>query len=362
MVKKNQSPQQNPPQGAAQRTRAAPSKAKGPKQPRQNKTASGRTVSLSQCAADYGKCQTNPWTGPLACVPDFPALFSSKQRVWAKGTLSTGTSGFGFIVVSPPSGAVSDLLSVYNSSSTYAGNTVALTGTGVVGGSTNSMFLSADINNTAAGAQYRVVGAGIRIRYMGTELNRGGFSIGLHDPSHTTMDGRSIVGMRAEMVAVEFATSRKWQNVLYRPVYNDELLYNGVITPNPFMGFVIQSPDASILSTYEYEFSAVYEYQGRNVRSMTVSHTDPVGFAAVNAVSLNNPSMRPNDLPPEHRETQTIKSIANYVDRGVSGVTAGIASAKQVAQTGQKVLSAGANWWNDIEEIFSIAAPLLLMI
>lgn len=317
---------------------------------------------MSACAADYARCLANPFSGPLACIPDFPVLHSSKQRVWIKGSFSTGTSGIGYVIMTPEGGCINDAPALWYSSAAYIPTTVDIADVNTVAATTNSQYPTAGIGNTRATSQYRVVGAGIRIRYMGTELNRGGFKIGVIDPTHDTLNASSVVSMRAEPTSVEFAVGREWSQVLYRPVFSDELQFASVVTNVPYMGFMVQAASAATPLQYEFEYAAVYEYQGRNIRGMTPSHSDPTGFAAVNASSLTNPALIPNKMPDQKRETLSVQSAAHYVSQGVSSVSSGLETAKSIAETGAKVAQTAGSWWSTIEEIFDVASPLLFLL
>lgn len=320
-------------------------------------------MSLSACAADYAKCLANPFTGPLACIPDFPVLYSSKQRVWAKGSFSTGTLGLGFIVANPLAAAANDLTCVWTSSAIYALNSVDITNVNTVTVLSNSQYANANFGPTPANIQCRIVGAGLRIRYMGSELNRGGYKIALLDPTHDSLNNATVATMRAEPTSVEFAVKREWTQVLYRPVYNDEMQFADAInTAAPYMAFLVQSATATTSLEYEYEFSVVYEFQGRTIKSMTPSHSDPTGFAAVNASSLTSPALIPNNTPDKQRENMSLQTAAHYVGQGISSVSSGLETASGFVKSGAKVVSQAHNFWKDIEEIFSMAAPLLFLL
>ena len=136
-----------------------------------NNDTAKQAVVLSRCAADYAMCLSNPFTGPLACVPVSPTVMSLKLRAWTKGEFKSGTAGVGYINADPYSAVASDLACVRHSDAAYAGSTVALSGVaGTSAHFSNSPYINASFTNGAAGAQYRVVSAGLRIRYIGTEL------------------------------------------------------------------------------------------------------------------------------------------------------------------------------------------------
>lgn len=286
---------------------------------------------------------------------------SSKQRSWTKGTLSTGTTGFGFIMFDPVGAAVNDRSSVWASDSSYAAGVTAISGAGVVATNSNSQYSSADIGATNPLNQFRVVGAGVRIRYAGTELNRGGFVNALADPTHSNQTGASLLTIRAEPEAKQFPVNREWTTVLYRPVFNDELNYQSDWTlAVPAHVIVVTAASAATPLTYEYECFTVHEFQGRSVKGMTPSHSDPTGFAAVNTTALTNPVLRPNQVASPNREKGALTSVAEYISRGTSSVATIAQDAAHAVSIGADIVSAGSKAWGALTTIAEVMEPLLM--
>lgn len=318
---------------------------------------------MSACAADYAKAIANPFDGPLACIPDFPALYSSKQRVWAKGSLSTSaTTGFGFIMVNPFNMACNNLGAVSYSTSAYTGtNTTVPPTAGVSEAFSNSQYASSDFGSAANLSQYRIVGCGLRIRYMGTELNRGGYKIGFADPTHSSCQGQTTTTIRLEPESVEFAITRTWSTVLYRPVINSELNYQTDFSLGTnMMCFLIQAASATTPLEYEWQAFAVIEYQGRTIKGMTPSHSDPVGFSAVNASALTLNALRPSAIPDQERERLTLTSAASYLAKGTSTVAAITKDVASAASLGATVVSNASSIWNSLSSVASVIEPMLL--
>lgn len=323
-------------------------------------------VVISHCASDYARCLANPFPdGPMACIPDFPTLMSSRQRVWSRGTLSTSaTTGFGFVAVDVLASAVSDLSSVWASASTFTGTSVVpAVATGVTPTNTNSQYTEPNVTATAAGLQFRVVSSGLRVRYIGTELERGGYKIGFSDPTHSSVNGQSVATLNAEPSARRFPIDRKWATVLYRPILNDELNYqNSFDLRDPIMCFVFTAASPTTPLTYEYEFYSVIEYQGRSIKGMTPSHSDPVGFAAVSSSSLTNHSLHPTTLSGKERESSMLESVANYVKHGVSTATNVANTAKSVASNASNLIHSTKSAISEIGAFASLAEPLLVLL
>jgi hypothetical protein len=304
---------------------------------------------LSDCTADYLRCLVNPHTGPLACVPSTPIIKSLKVRNWVYGECRTGTAGIGFILVDPTGGVTNDSAATAATGATFAGTTIALPPTtGVFYDFSNSNFATASFANTAAGASYRIVGASVRIRYIGTELNRGGTCVCFQDPTHTSLVGRDIASLLGEVDCVKIPIKHEWISVNWRPTligeYGFATTINAAVDFGP-MVIMIEAPYAGTASAFEYQFSGVYEINGRNVRGQTTTHIDPVGSAAAQYVTQTSPHMLPSAGNAQNKESGVLMEALSYIDRAVSfvGTTAKTiehagATAKNIYNTAQPLL------------------------
>lgn len=326
--------------------------------------ADNRVVQLSACAADYARALANPFDGPLACIPDFPALFSSRQRMWAKGSFSTGTAGFGFVTLSPSLASVSDATCGIFTTSAYTAAAVTNTATtGATAYSTNSQYLTADIGAGTQVAQYRVVAAGLRVRYRGTELNRGGTRYAFADPTHTSVNLLTVTTLLAEPEALEMNMDRQWVNVLYRPVFNTETQYSSDTTIIPqCMLVAVQAADAATSLSFEWQSYVVVEYQGRNIKGMIPSHSDPTGFSACNASALTSQALRPNQMTSEARENDILDQVAHYIGKSVSQVLDLTNRMESAAVSGMRTVQSSKKIWSNLSTVGEMAAPLLSMV
>lgn len=304
---------------------------------RQNPAAQAPGHQISGCARDYGRCLMNPFTGPLACVPDYPALLTRKTRVFARGTMSTGSSGVGSIVVTPEQAVASDAQCGVFTSATYTGTTIATNSatTGCSPINSNSEYTIASIGIDAAQAQYRIVGSGLRVRYSGTELNRGGQIVALCEPTHENLDGQNTTNLLAQVDARKLpVVNQRWTTVLYKPRLTASATSSGMnqnapnaltaqskaaAPSNNYMGMLIVSPDATARS-FEFEFYTVFEVTGTNVRGQTPSVVDPIGYAAVHSVSQLGAHRVAHQEPDNKKEDTFMKDVAKYLREGISWV------------------------------------------
>jgi hypothetical protein len=313
----------------------------GKKKKKSTSSNSGQTASLKQLvhlspqAEGYARLLADPSTGPLCGIPSAPAQYTRKSRVWVKGILSTNTNGFGYLVVDPSRLAANDAEAVIYSLATGTTTNIAWTipagGLDAAAATSNSDYATADFGPSPTQIQYRIVAASAKVRYIGTELNRGGQVIGFHDPDHQSLVTRTVAALDGEDESKRFAVNRTWKTVLYRPVdtddldFQEEFAYEDPVSPQPadlsyFMGFIVTG-NAMNPSDFEYEVYADFEFIGLNVRSKTDSGFDPVGYGAVHAVSNLGKNLFPTETPENHRQGAMVRDTAMYIAKHTSSVT-----------------------------------------
>lgn len=301
-----------------------------------------QNIALSPCAREYAASLANPFTGPAACVPDYPSLLTRKVRTFSKGTLSTSsTTGFGYITMHPPNGVANDVPIVNYSTSAYTGTTALVqtpAAAGTAFGFSNSEYTAALFSSGQVDfSRFRVVSAGLRIRYIGTELNRGGQVIGIMDPDHSSIMIDNTTGKTQSQIeglteSRRFPVDRDWKTVLYRPVDDIDnsmqtseqslwMVASGHDQFDPgffYMTFYVIGASATTSLSYEWEAYANYEISGRNVRGKTPSHFDPTGFAAVHAATVQTDVLLPSSETPAQRVEKFTKHALSYLDTAIS--------------------------------------------
>jgi hypothetical protein len=218
-------------------------------------------------------------------VPTFPAFPSSKNVVWARGNGSTGSSGYGQICCYPLALAVNDANSVTVSNSAWAGSAIAQSpGAGVDGITTNAPYATADIAGDAV--NYRLVATGIRLRYVGTQLEMGGSVYAATTPSHTSLNGATAADFLALDRVEQAPFDRSWVAVTWTPVKDSETTFiTAYGAGTPHLAVLIKAASTTPVA-FEFEVFAHIEYIGSNVRQKTASHADVLGFQkAATAVS-----------------------------------------------------------------------------
>ncbi len=253
---------------------------------------------LSRTAQQYAACLSNPFSGPLAGIPDYPVTPSQKTRCFARGVFSTGTADRGFVALNPyfpandcSTAAVS--CPVLYTTAAFAGTDFLTPATaGVLGDKfTNCPYTSAQIGIAIDDVNFRVVSAGLRARYIDTVLNRGGRYFALQSPGHDYIPqagGPAITSVGSFDTAYVDQVHTDWVTVLHRPIDAGELAFSntqgkdgaGISMPSPYMVIGVAGP-ASTPIEFEWEAFVVYEFIGAAAVAKTATEADPSGFSAV---------------------------------------------------------------------------------
>ncbi len=203
-------------------------------------------------------------------LPIEPGLRSQKMKLWVKGTMTTGTQGFGFVAGTMSWAA--DSSNVYVTDATYAGQVVTDTAAGVTGMFPNSPYAASLFSATNPGGVCgRAVAGGIRVRYIGTELNRGGQILALEHPDHNSMVNMTLPDMLAFPEAHLEAVDRSWHTVHWTHVWPGEETFTNTTEPAvgpvethnryPIMAIAVQAP-SGVQGLFEFESYTLVEFIG----------------------------------------------------------------------------------------------------
>jgi hypothetical protein len=276
---------------------------------------------ISHCSRDYLHALLDPFDGPLACVPTAPSIESLKIRTWVKGVFTIGTAGFGFIEMSPIDMAAQDANPVQRSGVAFA-NTIMNGGPGSVTAQSNSPYFSSDFADpeTAPLAnEARVVAAGIRVRYTGTELNKGGVIYPWHHRNNGSLDTMGITDYLSFQGNSTAETNRKWTSVVWTPVGTRDTRfgYNIGAPYGPYSLAVMATGVPG--NTFEYEAVAVLEITGQTIRSLTPSHADPPGFQGIQEMqSKDHGVFSPYVGDVGNRIAAAAQGLSDYLATGIS--------------------------------------------
>jgi len=307
---------------------------------------------LSNCAQLYLHALVNPFTplptSELPCIPDFITLPSNKVQVSVRGTMTLGTEGFGYVLLDPFAminnenstvGANTDYPLLYTTSAFVNANVNYLPAAGslpvgVVAAASNTPYSSAA--QPLSTGDVRLVGCGLRVRYSGSELYRGGSATLYRSQGNQSVpNGVSIATLLTSQLAVQAPIKRQWIQVNYSPDAASQVDYQNFGTTFDSLGtgvshfsllIAIQAPVLSgglSQQTYDFEANAYFEVLGQNV-PLTPSHCDPVGTGAIRtALSV----ARLSTAPPEQQERGMLQQIMSTAWETMSGVASSVGQA-----------------------------------
>lgn len=255
------------------------------KRRQRERDVSVRQPRMSPCAKEYLRALTDPFglevAGSPPCIPDVLDLPSYKLATKCRGTVTIGTNGLGYVVIYSQQNA-NDTSFGYYTSSTFTGTTVTDVGTGV------NPFLDSRLPYTAAAARaHRLVGCGLRVQYIGTELQRGGYLVpGLALAEGDSLLGASITTILDRPDVRSQPTDRAWHGCVYKPMKADAYAYTVVPSVDVDMGVLVTGTPGN---QYSFEVIRYHEFINyrpsggvvRPVPSQTRSHSDLVGLSQV---------------------------------------------------------------------------------
>lgn len=253
-------------------------------------------------------------------VPSFPSVASQKATGFLNGVAVVGVNGMGFLAVSPC--LANDAGVVYYSEATYGQNSIQIdpSATGQTSRNMTSLPWDGDllVDGTASApssVRGRIIATGVRVRYIGTELERGGRLVTYVSPSHSNLNGASFDRLASRAEAVRLPVSREWVEMTIFANTTDELEYPGhlygAVGQSEYIRAVYPCSNNETLNAaggsstfkgavplafiftgtpgnqFEYEIITHCEYVGASTSSfVTPSHCDIEGMSKVqNAAS-----------------------------------------------------------------------------
>jgi len=245
-------------------------------------TSVGMVYTPPDCAMHYMGALCNPFDANNgACVPaDLFPLPSQKTKTFVRGTFALGTTGYGFISANPLGTNDNAILGCTQATSVGGGATSLAAYTNTVGHFMAQLpFSSADY--ASGNVQYRLVAAGIRVKYVGKLLDRNGVVISFEDPDHQNVNLSSFdqisANPRSELLRVG---DRQWDHAV---------CYSGPVTPSEveFIGNNYYTPGQTPMvilarglpgDVYEFEYYQHTEFIGSIAVSKSKSHADGPSF------------------------------------------------------------------------------------
>jgi hypothetical protein len=192
---------------------------------------------LSPCALSYAKARLDPFnytSNEPPCIPDLLELPSQKVTTLDRFSFQSGTQGFGYCMISAHVGSNNQNRG-WVSSNAYTGVT-----TPTVGSTTGNIYMNSTRYPYSAttARPYRIVSCSLRVRYIGTELNRGGQFLLLPLNSFVATGANGYFGTARDFNVVAtlpeamlFPVEKRWRTIGWAPSYPEAYEYDTVSYP-----------------------------------------------------------------------------------------------------------------------------------
>jgi len=242
---------------------------------------------MSPCAKKYLKALCDPFQ-PITgvCIPDNQDAPSLKFFSRVRGGMNVGTGQVGFVIASAQN-QTNDSFAVCSTIATFV--TINVPQAGVTVGTLsvpNAQFPYTTAQLNAFGYVARVVAAGIRIRYTGTELNRSGRVFCVRVPSDQTLVAATVPGILSRSNVKTKIVDRSWHGLSYIPTLSSDFDYKSTdqVLGAANVDLVIGVEGAVAGNGFEYEAVWMHEIcngaAALGVNPLTTSHSDTVGLSA----------------------------------------------------------------------------------
>lgn len=320
----------------AKRTRKASKKLT----PRQRKALTNMAprIQLNSCTKKYAALVANPFGSHKgACLPYPPAIHTAKQSFWVKGTLNSQVGGANagrfWIGMRPKAFRAGDWtttdLPIFTSDSTTVSGGASTAGANVVFEQSNSNYSTSDFGVAEDKLQFRVMCAGLRVRYRGPQDKKGGRVIGMTHPEHRTLESHNITDLLAYSARARTTDlGNGWHEIRYLPAQSSDFTFSADTAADvPCMTFVGDCSDAAVSYPIDYEAFVHFEMVGEGTPTKTSTHNDQNGADAVmsvqHSVGFENHGSGP----------AATKNLFAGIDRTIRNGTQVVNDAVQVANT-----------------------------
>jgi len=176
----------------------------------------------------------------------------------------------------------------------------------------------------------RVVGAGLRVRFAGTELNRGGTLHCVEQPNHESLSQLNVANISQLESYFREPITREWTTLVYTPVQELEINFNQDPGNNIFynqfthsIGFLFDAANVGASQQFDFEAIVLFEVVGPQIRDLKLSECDPVGLSLVQNVIRPETQLVANESGPGkvfdmiRSGFDMVTTVAPYVARAV---------------------------------------------
>lgn len=251
---------------------------------------------INRTASDPGVRLSDPtlrWIAALydtrQCLESAAAplqtAYSEKTTMFCRGQFNTGTTGFGYAIVSPTAAADLTNVTVTGASSVGVASTVLSAYTVLTNVLNNSSYSNSSFVAGANSLQGKVTAITLYVRYAGTVNNMGGDYLLVEEPNHNDLNANySYNSCLAMQNSKRVPISKEWVSVSYTPNSIAELAFGSSsripgVNANYILGIMVSSALAGM--PFEFEMHAKWEINGAPARASTITFEDVIGASLV---------------------------------------------------------------------------------
>jgi hypothetical protein len=184
----------------------------------------------------------------------------------------------------------------------------------------------------------RTVACGLRVKFIGTNDNMGGQVFAYRDPDNSNILNESFQDITTAQMTTVHDFNREWVTVIWAPTTKEDFEYSQFTTSTSenCMGLLIKS--ALPAQPFAWEIIWYVESIGRVVSSVTPTHADAVGMAAVQQASQKGHYSYEGDGPSWSellsQAGAAVRSATHFVSKHAGDLRA-IGGAAQAAYSGR---------------------------
>lgn len=245
-------------------------------------------VMISECAEHYAYALSSPFRAynegiGEVCVPDNSLLPSFKFSSPIRGTFETGTANYGYCAMSS-SAPASNTNTVQHSSAASTGGAATVLSSFIGLQYAAPVAFPYTTSSLASGdKEQRTVACGLRVRYVGKELDRGGMLYAYRQPGDVSVNALTPQDIMASLNTRSYPIGKDWVTLTWSPVTARDFQYTTDITT--VMDLVILAHSAVPGAVFQFEVVYFMECVGIDSFNATPTHSDPNGMAAAQQIA-----------------------------------------------------------------------------
>lgn len=288
-----------------------------------------RNFRLSDCASNYLKARFDPFadfSDGLPCVPNAASPASKRYQTRARGAFEVGTAGVGWISASPFQPTNNGTVGLWtNAAYNVLGYNSAAPNTVVY--YSNGPYTVAQLNGNV-GVNVQIVGCGLRVKYCGPEIEKGGRVLLARQSTGNSLPANMTIAEITNYQSTGLGPAKRQDEcVIWQPDSPDQFAFwtyqDGISNTQQLLILVAGgTPGAS----WEFELVANWCILGANIEGMVQNEADISAMAFINSAapaanSTDSPKKQLAEAVEKVKENatndSTLETVANVLSTGL---------------------------------------------